>query len=133
MSDEEPVQPQDWMTKLSAMIVELEEARARAAKEAIQATTQLLINFAALSPFANPELLPPFQRFITRKDPRADPRYPISQQAIPPQQPVYLKAVPRTPPRAMPAYTPPPRTAPPRPVPPRNPNGTWRRGDLPWS
>ena len=107
MSDEH-----EWQNKLSTLVGELEVARERAAAEARNEAAQLLINFAALAPFANPEYLPPFPRFITRRDPRSDPRYPISHRAVPPEPPVYLKALPR----------------------PTNPRGSaWRRDDLPYS
>jgi hypothetical protein len=100
----------EWQDRLSSLVGELEVARERAAAEARNEAAQLLINYAALAPFANPTLLPPFPRFITRKDPRSDPRYPFSQRAIPVAEPVYLKALPA-----------------------RRPDGTWRREDRPYS
>jgi hypothetical protein len=105
----------EWQDKLSTLVSELEVTRQRAAKEATDEATQVLINYAALAPYANPELLPPFPRLITRRgqsnDPRCDPRYPLNPKGLTPRRIYY---------------------GPSRP-PPGNPDGTWRRDDLPYS
>lgn len=86
-------EPAHWTETLQALLHEIQETHEHC-DQRVRDEVQVMINFIALAPFADPTRLPPFVRYVApRRQPPEPPRPPRGGFSMPVTVPA-----PRTPP-----------------------------------